>query len=286
MRKDALVSLLDKQSASREDYRIVWLEKFLASDKVRLRNDSDDISIDDFLSYLNAKLDDEYLREEFFSQSFLKSKDPSAALFREFFDAEQKFGVENLGKFASDLPGEIWEKEILPTFDSDAKAASLLAQTASVFYKTMQPKLAKHWQQRLLDAGCDPKPLNKLIETKAVKNYKKLYEACRRVTDPGAKLETTISYDWELIALSGELPAIVSYLSLSKRIPSSPDWFAGNLHLFHLVAASGSVAAMTELARRGFNPAKSTGADDSILSLSATTGDLPAVKCAWNLLAS
>lgn len=210
MRKDALISLLEKHDKSwrvrlrGENSRITLLRKFINSDEIKLLPENANIALGIFVDYLNKHVTDDEGKEQFFMADFLKQKTPAADLFNEFIKAEEKL-PDNLGAFGF-LPSEIIDRELLA--HSDAGVINTLMQTSSSFYARLHGK--NFWLEKFKEAGCSSKVLSQVIDSKMITDYKKLYETFMRFK-PSSRRKLQL---WDMLCLSGDPRAMSAALRL------------------------------------------------------------------------
>lgn len=189
---DAIIKkrILDKK----ENYRVTWLKKFLVD-----KNDTENIKLQDFVQYLIENFEPKNALVHFFSDTYLKSNNESLSIFSKLLD-ESPLSQEELIDYFEQLPTDVRSKEISKHIDP--VDIIRLSQTKQALYA--ETKNVDYWKDKLIEAGCDPEILKKVIMSGAVKDYKNLYRGFTHTTFRSLKPNKA----WQLFCLSGEKSAI------------------------------------------------------------------------------
>jgi ankyrin repeat protein len=100
-------------------------------------------------------------------------------------------------------------------------------------------KESSFWQNQLIQAGCDEELIKKIIQTKAIQNYKHLYQVVERYNSSSLTLEYNhnIHEVWELLCFSGE-PQAIQYAMEHEQLTAETKNKFGETG-FHLACRSG-----------------------------------------------
>lgn len=220
MRKDALIRLLNdyKQQGKNKhsDIRIKLLDEFLATECL-LYSDDRPILFSDFINYLATHPKYTTL----FDQTYFASKEPSKELFTIFM----LNGYENVLHLYP-------VKKSLASYLTYKDLANLGSCSKTYYADCISYTV---WKRKLVAAGYQIQTIHEAMATKTICNYAMLYKALKTYRTYTAQL-------WEVLLLSGEIPAI-KYCIKHLNISSSSKTQHG-FNALDLAAISGSIIGM------------------------------------------
>lgn len=251
MRKDQLLKLIadydkNKWFIRADNATIGFLKLFMASEKISLLNDEDDIRYSDFLKWMKENIAqfDKYITEE-----YLKGESKSAVLFNQFIQAEKKESEPKETKSKETKleptdPLSTLPRELLAVIAEFTDSYSLinLSKTSSLFSSEITKR--EYWQNKIIkefSSVISKETLDEVIKSNAVTDYKKLHFLIKKYLRVRGDATDTFR-SWELICLSGNEPIIMDLIK-RKQIPA-----AEVSAVLRFTALSGNVKAIDAVA--------------------------------------
>jgi len=268
MRKDALQKLLAK---SKNNHQKQLLEQFL------ILNPHDDISIQSFEEYLqcNGLAIHNSIKE--------KMKINDTNFFSVFLDCEASQGTKNptehhrIQKDTKEgdrssmlrLVSDSNKQSGFATFLDDKNTVRLTLASS----RNAETLGVSHWKSEMIEAGCAPALMEKLLETNVIQDYKKLYTHFTRMQ---FKDRVEIREVWELLFLSGEHRAYKYATDREGFNGNTKNGFGENA--LHLAAYVGDVSMIQYALSLGINVKSVTYSGKNALHLAAACGEAEAVN--------
>lgn len=285
MRKSQLIKALQDATASgdhTESIGLSLLSEFLDVPTIAQRYDNQDVHFYEFSAFMSAMGKD---HNDIFSASYLKNNNPLARFFCQFI-AEDFIEIKKTKTKKPTPHGQnIFSldsltndgAQVVLTFLDDRTMARLATSCKNYYNETGH---FIYWKEKLIIAGCNEELLENVISAGVIKNYKNLFLAFNKIP---RGLRKDISMPWELYCLSSEIPAI-QYAIINEKLTHETQNKHGD-NALHFIARNGTPNAMRFVKKElNNNPSRKNKYGLDALLISAVTGNIPAIDCAYQEL--